>query len=152
MSKKSKIYELPVLNSRQTTTPGIRAMGIWRNRALALELNRCRTYQKVLEYQGRVTYKKGRHLLQLGIPKEAYLVDTNGDPIPETKPYCDPEMIRWLSFEASPGTVRQPSVEAVARATRRCACCLSFPDQGGADILPRLTEYAVVLNEYPVVQ
>lgn len=61
------------------------------------------TYQKVLEYQGRVTYKKDRFLVQLGYPEEeCYLRDENGDLIPETKPFCDPEMIRWFLEKRRP--------------------------------------------------
>jgi hypothetical protein len=55
------------------------------------------TFQMVLEYQGRVTYKKDWFLVQLGYPEEeCYLRDENGDPIPETKPFCDPKMVRWV--------------------------------------------------------
>ena len=53
--------------------------------------------RRVLEYQGKITYKKDRHLVALGYPEdETYILDENGDRIPETVPIIDPEMIRWL--------------------------------------------------------
>ena len=70
------------------------------------------TFQKVLDYQGRVTYKQDLYLLQLGYPEvEAYLLDANGDRIPETKPICDPKMIRWLLEKRRPEVYgKRPSV------------------------------------------
>jgi hypothetical protein len=61
------------------------------------------TYKKVLEYQGRVTYKKGHKLVAEGYPEEeCYLRDENGDLIPETKSFVDPEMVRWMLEKRMP--------------------------------------------------
>jgi hypothetical protein len=53
--------------------------------------------KRVLQYQGKVTYKRDPGLVALGYPEdETYILDENGDRIPETIPITDPEMIRWL--------------------------------------------------------
>jgi hypothetical protein len=53
--------------------------------------------RRVLEYQGKITYKKDPKLVAQGLPEEeTYILDENGDRIPETVPIIDPEMIRWL--------------------------------------------------------
>ena len=59
--------------------------------------------KRVLEYQGKVTYKQDPDLLALGFPEEeTYILDENGDRIPETIPVLDPEMIRWLLERLKP--------------------------------------------------
>jgi hypothetical protein len=59
--------------------------------------------KRVLEYQGKVTYKQDRRLVALGHPEDGtYILDENGDRIPETIPIIDPEMIRWLLERRKP--------------------------------------------------
>jgi hypothetical protein len=59
--------------------------------------------REVLDYQGKVTYKSDPELLALGLRGEdAYLRDENGDPVPETKPLMDPEMVRWILARRRP--------------------------------------------------
>jgi hypothetical protein len=59
--------------------------------------------RRVLEYQGQITYKKGSNLVAQGLSEEGtYLLDENGDRIPETVPITDPEMIRWLLERRKP--------------------------------------------------
>jgi hypothetical protein len=56
-----------------------------------------------LEYQGKVTYKKDRKLVAQGLPEEeTYLLDENGERIPETIPFFDPEMARWILEKRRP--------------------------------------------------
>jgi hypothetical protein len=53
--------------------------------------------KRVLEYQGRITYQQDPDLVALGFSKEqSYIRDEYGNPIPETVPFQDPEMVRWL--------------------------------------------------------
>jgi hypothetical protein len=53
--------------------------------------------RRVLEYQGKITYKQDPGLVALGYPEEeTYILDENGERIPETVPVRDPEMIRFL--------------------------------------------------------
>ena len=48
-------------------------------------------------YQGKVTYKKDPNLVAWGCPEvQTYILDENGDRIPETKPFVDPDMICWI--------------------------------------------------------
>lgn len=55
------------------------------------------TEREILNHQGHVTYLSDPVLLALGVTGEqAYLRDKNGDPIPETVPLLDPEMVRWV--------------------------------------------------------
>jgi hypothetical protein len=62
--------------------------------AFELAMGRAR---KVLEYQGKITYKQDPRLVAQGLPKEeTYILDENGNRVPETIPIIDPEMIRWL--------------------------------------------------------
>ena len=78
------------------------AAGVGKIEEVAFQLAR-ETFPKVLEYQGRVTYKKDLKLVRLGLPEEeTYLRDENGDPIPETKPIIDPEMVRWVLSKVRP--------------------------------------------------
>ena len=59
--------------------------------------------KRVLEYQGKITYKQDRRLGCMGYPEdETYILDENGDRIPETVPIIDPEMIRWLLERLKP--------------------------------------------------
>jgi hypothetical protein len=61
------------------------------------------TFRKILEYQGKVTYKKDRKLVAQGLPEEeTYLLDENGERIPETIPFFDPEMARWILEKRRP--------------------------------------------------
>jgi hypothetical protein len=69
---------------------------------VAIEMARG-TYKKALEYRGRVTYKRDPNLVARGLPAEAcYLRDKNGDLIPETIPFIDPEMVRWILAKRRP--------------------------------------------------
>jgi hypothetical protein len=55
------------------------------------------TAREVLDYQGKVCCKKDPFLLELGLTGDAAnLLDKSGDPIPETKPFVDPEMVRFM--------------------------------------------------------
>jgi len=59
--------------------------------------------REVLVYQGKVSYKKDPFLLELGLTGDAAnLLDNNGDPIPETKPFVDPEMVRFMLSRRRP--------------------------------------------------
>lgn len=59
--------------------------------------------REILNYQGRVTYKSDPELIGLGLKGEdAYLRDANGDPVPESVPIKDPEMVRWLLARRRP--------------------------------------------------
>jgi hypothetical protein len=59
--------------------------------------------ERVLQYQGKITYKQDRRLVALGYSEEeTYILDENGDRIPETIPVRDPEMIRWLLERRKP--------------------------------------------------
>jgi hypothetical protein len=59
--------------------------------------------KRVLEYQGKITYKKDPKLVAQGLSEEeTYLLDENGDRIPETVPITDPEMIRRLLERRKP--------------------------------------------------
>ena len=54
-------------------------------------------YDEPLTYQGRVVYKLDPELLALGCQgRDAYLIDEDGNPVPETVRKQDPKMIRWL--------------------------------------------------------
>ena len=54
-------------------------------------------------YQGKVTYKKDPNLVAWGCPEvQTYILDENGDRIPETKPFVDPDMIRWILSHRRP--------------------------------------------------
>lgn len=54
--------------------------------------------REILNHQGKVSYRYDQSLLNLGlIGEDAYLRDPQtGEPIPETVPMLDPEMVRWL--------------------------------------------------------
>src|ERR1700726_4460769 len=60
--------------------------------------------REILDYQGRVSYKMDPSLLGLGLTGEAaYLRDPiTAEPIPETVPMLDPEMVRWLLARRRP--------------------------------------------------
>lgn len=59
--------------------------------------------KELLTDRGRVQYKYDRDLLALGMTGEAaYLLDEFGDPVPETIPLLDLEMIRWLLSRRMP--------------------------------------------------
>jgi hypothetical protein len=59
--------------------------------------------REILNHQGRVSYKMDAELLALGVRGElAYELDQYGQPIPETVPLLDPEMIRWLLARRRP--------------------------------------------------
>jgi hypothetical protein len=70
--------------------------GIDKIEQAAIELARG-TARRFLEYKGKITYKQNPRLVALGYPEdETYILDENGDRIPETIPIIDPEMIRWI--------------------------------------------------------
>jgi hypothetical protein len=59
--------------------------------------------KRVLQYQGKITYKQDHRLVAKGyLEEETYILDENGDRIPETIPVIDPEMIRWLLERRKP--------------------------------------------------
>jgi hypothetical protein len=59
--------------------------------------------KRVLQYQGKITYKRDHRLIAKGCPEEqTYILDENGDRIPETIPVQDPEMIRFLLERLKP--------------------------------------------------
>jgi hypothetical protein len=76
--------------------------------------------KRVLEYQGKVTYKQDRRLVAKGYPEEeTYILDENGDRIPETIPIIDPEMIRWLLERFKPEIYGKRAIAPAAKEPQR---------------------------------
>jgi hypothetical protein len=98
-------------------------------------------------YQGKVTYKKDPNLVAWGCPEvQTYILDENGDRIPETKPFVDPDMIRWilshrrpeLSFAcvySGPGPNRVGVVEFLSRGSFRASRLRGIPSAPEAIVL-----------------
>ena len=96
-------------------------------------------------YQGKVTYKKDPNLVAWGCPEvQTYILDENGDRIPETKPFVDPDMIRWilshreLSFAcvySGPGPNRSEWSSFLSRGSFRASRLRGIPSAPEAIVL-----------------
>ena len=59
--------------------------------------------RKILTNQQGVIYETDPDLIALGLSGvEAYLVDENNKPVPQTVPWLDPEMVRWVLARKRP--------------------------------------------------